>query len=450
VGAASLGKVVGYIRRNTGLIMALGFSRDWLAGTHLSDFRRTPPTLQIETHTSTPFPRSITGRLRFPHLSARGSLMTTLVSRSAIPGLLLVSFAVTGCSALKTTKGPSAKETPVVRATAASPAVRAMGLWQPGEGDGLDGTTGRGFVGQIYFFNANSPSPIAVDGDVRVFVFDDVGTPEEQKTPLHQFDFNDGAWQGYETTSALGPCYNIYVPYTRKGLLEADCSIRLRLTRPDGSSLFSEMTAVHLQGVAREDSVARRLRTTPEYDLNAPTQREWQGQATTLGVQKNGRLERVSNDDQSAAASYFRQSRGSEARQNGGQLSQDQLTPSQPQSPGLNQASDLNQQEQIRALEQKLIELQAKRNQSPPQNVTEPQLTPPRQFDPPSNAQQAAPQAQFRQLSSTRHIPEVVEYADPAPASIQTLPNERQAPQRRADEATQARANELRALLEGN
>jgi hypothetical protein len=364
--------------------------------------------------------------------------MTQLISRSAIPGLLLVSIAVTGCSALKTAKGPSAKETPVAKATAASPAVRVMGLWQPGEGDGLDGTTGRGFVGQIYFFNANSPSPVAVDGDVRVFVFDDAGTPVEQKTPLHQFDFNDGAWQGYETTSALGPCYNIYVPYTRKGLFEADCSVRLRLTRPDGSSLFSEMTSVHLQGVAREDSVAKRLRTTPEYDLNAPTQREWQGQVTTIGVQKNGRLEPVSNDEQSAATADFQLSHRSEARQNGGQLSRDQLTPSQPQTSEFNQPSDLNQQERIRALEQKLIELQAKQNQSPQRNVDEPrrsfnpqaiepQLAPPRQFDPPSNAQQAAP----------------------ATARIQTLADEQPAMQR-GEDATQARVNELRAILEGN
>lgn len=378
--------------------------------------------------------------------------MTQLISRSAITGLLLVSFAVTGCSTWKSSKVPFSKEKPVVRATVDRPAIRVMGLWQPGEGDGIDGTTGRGFVGQVYFFTADSPSPVAVDGDVRVYVFDDAGTPEEQKTPLHQFDFNEGSWQGYETTSALGPCYNVYVPYTRKGLFEADCSIRLRLTRPDGSNLFSEMTAVHLQGVAREDSVAKRLRATPEYDLNAPSQHEWQGQATTIGIQKGGRLERVSNDEQAAAQTYFQQSRVSRGRQNGGQIPQSQLTPSQSPTPDLNQTLDLNQQEQIRTLEQKLIELHAKRNQSPQRNVTEPdrsfdpqatdpQLTPPRQFEPPSDVQQATPQAQFQRLSSTRHIPEIVEYAEPAPASIQTLPYEQP--------ATQGRANELRTFLEG-
>ena len=386
--------------------------------------------------------------------------MTQLISRLAIPGLLLVSFAVTGCSTWKTAKLPFAKETPVVRATAERPAIRVMGLWQPGEGDGLDGTSGRGFVGQIYFFDADSPSPVAVDGDVRVYVFDDAGTPEERKTPIHQFDFNDGAWQGYETTSALGPCYNVYVPYTRKGLFEADCSLRLRLTRPDGSTLFSEMTVVHLKGIAREDSVAKRLRSTPEYDLNAPTQREWQGQATTIGVQKGGRLERVSNDEQSAAATYFQQSRVPVARQNGGQIPQSQLTPNQSQTPDLNQPSDLNQQAQIRALEQKLIELHAKRSQSPQRNIsepdrsfdpraTEPQLTPPRQFVPPNDVQQATPQAQFQQLSSTRRIPEIVEYAEPAPDSIQTLSYEQTVTPSRGREATEARANELRAFLDG-
>lgn len=380
--------------------------------------------------------------------------MTKLMSLSAISGLLLFSFAVTGCSSLR----PGNKK-PVERATPNSPAVRVMGLWQPGEGDGIDGSTGRGFVGQVYFFNANNPSPIAVDGDVRVFVFDDSGTPEERKKPIHQFDFNEGAWQGYETTSALGPCYNVYVPYTRPGQFEADCSIRLRLTRPDGSKLFSEMNTVHLKGVAREDSVAKRLRSTPEYDLNAPSQRDWQVQATTIGVKKDGRLERVSDSEQAAAATYFQQSRIQNGRQNPREARQGQLPTRQPASNG-NPSLNQNQQEQIRALEQKLIELQAKQNQSTQQNLnvpqrsfnpqaTEPQLAPPRRFEPPSNAQQLAPQAQFRPLSSTRHIPEVVEYAEREPSNIQTLSYERPAPQRYDDES-QDRADELRSILGGN
>lgn len=379
--------------------------------------------------------------------------MPKLISFSAIPGLLLFSFAVTGCSFLRPGKTSSTEKTPVVRATVESPAVRVMGLWQPGEGDGLDGSVGRGFVGQIYFFNASSPSPVAVDGDVRIYVFDDVGSPEERKKPIHQFDFNDGAWQGYETTSALGPCYNVYVPYTRKGQLEADCSLRLRLTRPDGSNLFSEMNTVHLQGISREDSVARRIRSTPEYDLNAPTKKEWQGQATTIGVQKGGRFERVSDSEQAAAAAYFQQSHVPGARLSDGQSS---LSSGESSAAPQRDPQNLNQQEQIRALEQKLIELYAERKQTARRNsdepqrsynpqATEPELTPPRRFEPPDDAQQLGPQAQFRPLSASRQMPEYVEYQEPE--QIQRLSYEAPPSKSRDEAATQARVDELRAIL---
>ncbi|MFP6762493.1 MAG: hypothetical protein VB858_02705, partial [Planctomycetaceae bacterium] len=151
---------------------------------------------------------------------------------SLLPAVLL-GLTLAGCSTLEPAKLPLLKSRPVSHATAVSPAIRILSLWQPGEGDGLDGIQGRGFVGQIYFFTGDSPTPVAVDGDVRIFVFDNLGTPEEQKTPIHQFDFHSGGWQGYQTESALGPCYNVYVPYTRKGQHEADCGLRIRLSRPD-------------------------------------------------------------------------------------------------------------------------------------------------------------------------------------------------------------------------
>src|SRR6188474_3099040 len=75
-----------------------------------------------------------------------------------------------------------------------NPVSEVVSVWQPGEGTDGDGKMTRGFVGQLYFFTANNPSPVVVDGTVRVYLFDDQGTPEEQIKPIHQFDFSPEAW----------------------------------------------------------------------------------------------------------------------------------------------------------------------------------------------------------------------------------------------------------------
>ena len=313
--------------------------------------------------------------------------MTQLMKHVLAGGLL--ALLATGCSTLESVPKPLSKLKNVPKATRANPAVRIMGLWQPGEGDGIDDTVGRGFVGQIYFFTGRSESPVAVDGDVRVYVFDDVGTPEQQKKPIHQFDFKDGAWQGYQSESAIGPCYNIYVPYTRKGGFAAHCQLRMRLTRPDGSQLFSEMAEVQLAGIARENSVMKRLRETPEYDLNPESEEEWRAQAHTIGIQKAGQLQRIANEVEDPYQQDFVPQSTKRSRNDAPTLA--------PRTPRAKPQAGSDREAEIQRLEQKLIELHRQRSQKP------------REMAPPQDARQLTPQAEFRQLSSSRHIPDSAE-----------------------------------------
>ena len=362
----------------------------------------------------------------------------------------LLGLLMTGCTTLDSVTVPDSVKVPfskgksVPTATLQNPAIRVMGLWQPGEGDGLDeGATGRGFVGQIYFFTGKSATPVAVDGDVRVYVFDDVGTLQEQKKPLHQFDFNDGAWQGYQSESAIGPCYNVYVPYTRKGNMEAKCHVRLRLKRPDGTQLFSELTEVQLDGIPRESSVMKRLRTTPEYDLNPDSEREWRAQAETIAIQKAGQFQRVPDEGQSHAAAQSLLPQMPGRKPAAGQKHEaPTLTPRTPVS---KPQSAIHREAQIRQLEQKLIELHQQRRETP------------RELAPPQNAQEITPQAQFRELSSSRNIPDRQESEfdqSIQQLSFEAVPARREPPQYDSYERAQhsqagpvSRADELRTIL---
>lgn len=121
-------------------------------------------------------------------------------------------------------------------------------LWEPGEGVGLDGLPTRGFAGQLLFFKPGSDVPVRVDGDVRIYVFDDQGTMAEQSRPLHEFDFPSAVWQAFAHDTNLGPAYQIFVPYTRKGHNFADCAIRVRFTAKDQLPVYSKMANVALSG----------------------------------------------------------------------------------------------------------------------------------------------------------------------------------------------------------
>lgn len=137
------------------------------------------------------------------------------------------------------------------KANRKNPAVRALCLWQPGEGRGLDDMPTRGFTGQIYFFARNGASPVVVNGDLRIFVFDDQGTDEEQSKPFHQFDFKGKAWQNFLTDSQIGPGYSLFIPYTRKGHHHAQCAIQVRLIADGGPTIYSDMVHITLSGAKK-------------------------------------------------------------------------------------------------------------------------------------------------------------------------------------------------------
>jgi hypothetical protein len=141
------------------------------------------------------------------------------------------------------------------------PVTRVMALWQPSTGTGLDGLTCRGFAGQIFFFAGEDELPAEVNGDVRIYVFDDQGSREDQVKPLHEFNFPADTWKHYLAKTKLGPTYVLFIPYSRKGQHPAQCSLRLRFTAPNGAVVHSDMVNVSLPGSSgskNAESLAKR------------------------------------------------------------------------------------------------------------------------------------------------------------------------------------------------
>jgi len=129
-----------------------------------------------------------------------------------------------------------------------NPVVRILGVWEPAMGIGLDDKTSRGFSGQVYFFSQGSDLAVKVDGDVRVYVFDDEGTPEDQMQPLHEANFSAEAWNQLLTKGSLGATYNVFIPYIRPGNHEAKCALRIRYKPATGPIAYSDFVSICLEG----------------------------------------------------------------------------------------------------------------------------------------------------------------------------------------------------------
>ena len=180
------------------------------------------------------------------------------MTRSTILTLLIASFAAAqGCSSINLSS--LWRDRPVLE-DARHPVTEVMCLWEPAEGTGLDGLPTRGFAGQILFFTAGQPSPAKVEGDVRIFVFDDEGVNGDKAQPIHQFDFPGAAWNAFMTSSNFGTTYQLFVPYTRPGAHHAECEIRIRYTPAGGNPVFSRPCTITLAGPPRSKITARSAR----------------------------------------------------------------------------------------------------------------------------------------------------------------------------------------------
>jgi len=171
----------------------------------------------------------------------------------------------------------------VPEASAKNPVVKVLCMWEPAEGRDPHGLPCRGFAGQILFLGNKGGVPVKVHGDVKIYVFDDFGTPEEQSVPVHQFAFDDRAWNNHLKVGTFGPAYYVFVPYTRHGNHEANCAVRIKYTPTEGIPIYSESCTINLKGKTRgfsaseteaiePSAVERRVTTIPlRHDGDQPS-----------------------------------------------------------------------------------------------------------------------------------------------------------------------------------
>ncbi|QDT30887.1 hypothetical protein [Thalassoglobus polymorphus] len=163
--------------------------------------------------------------------------------------LLLVSLGtlLSGCQMITSVNQhlPFAAKSP---SRAHGTPVEMICLWEAAEGNGLNNQPTRGFAGQVLFFDQNGEEPVEVHGDVEIYLFDDLGTPEEQSKPIYKYEFEKEVFESFKTETNLGIAYQLFVPYPKKNTYEVNCSIRVRVTPDSGRAIYSKMAQVMLPG----------------------------------------------------------------------------------------------------------------------------------------------------------------------------------------------------------
>jgi hypothetical protein len=160
-----------------------------------------------------------------------------------------------------------------------NPVTEVLCLWEPAEGTGLDKLPARGFAGQILFLTPRGKEPVQVDGKVKIYVFDDYGSIQEQQQPIHQFTFDSTAWNAFLRNTNVGAAYQVFLPYTRPGMHQAICSLRVCYESADGQPIYSKFAKVTLTGTTKpkpNDEAAASADSVvvarPEQDTRATTQ----------------------------------------------------------------------------------------------------------------------------------------------------------------------------------
>ncbi|MCA9097837.1 MAG: hypothetical protein KDA36_05610, partial [Planctomycetaceae bacterium] len=179
--------------------------------------------------------------------------------QQAVLGLLVIGMISggTGCAMLPALgtgetfgmKWPGAKVTP--HEAPNNPVVKVLSIWQPASGVDPEGKSARGFAGQIMFFTGREQAISIVEGGVKIYIFDDQGSVEQQVKPIHIWEFKPEVWRALKVDSQMGPTYQVFIPYTRKGTHEANCSLRLKYEPLTGTPVPSEMVNVTLPGTKK-------------------------------------------------------------------------------------------------------------------------------------------------------------------------------------------------------
>ncbi|MCA9241588.1 MAG: hypothetical protein KDA37_15365 [Planctomycetales bacterium] len=107
----------------------------------------------------------------------------------------------------------------------------------------------RGFGGRIFFYDASESEPIAVEGQLVVYAFDESDRLPTDNQPDKRYVFPPEQLALHEGDSELGVSYSVWLPWDKVSGKQTDVSLIARFESLHGGALvMSEQNRVRLPG----------------------------------------------------------------------------------------------------------------------------------------------------------------------------------------------------------
>lgn len=125
--------------------------------------------------------------------------------------------------------------------------VKMAAIWSPAVYNEAGKPPTRGLGGRIYFYNANN-NPIAVDGQLVVYAYDDSVPKQDTNTPDRKYVFTAEQFTQHLKPTELGASYSVWLPWDEAGKPQAEVSLVPIFTAANGQLTIGQSSRNTLPG----------------------------------------------------------------------------------------------------------------------------------------------------------------------------------------------------------
>jgi hypothetical protein len=143
---------------------------------------------------------------------------------------------------------PTSSQPKIKESRFATPVKTAV-IWSPAVFNQVGKQSTRGFGGRIYFYDQKN-DPIAVEGQLVVYVYNDSAPGGENKTPERKFAFTPEQFTQHYNPTQLGASYSIWIPWDPVGGPQVQLTLIPIFTSSNGQLVIGESSHNMLPGPA--------------------------------------------------------------------------------------------------------------------------------------------------------------------------------------------------------
>jgi len=125
---------------------------------------------------------------------------------------------------------------------------KVVAVWTDAEAQHVDHRRTRGFGGRLMFYHREHNAPVAVDGALVVYAFDEEGRDPSDAKPNRKYAFTAEQFAGHHSKSKLGHSYSVWIPWDEVGGHQKNVSLICRFEPTDGPPIMGEQGRVTLRG----------------------------------------------------------------------------------------------------------------------------------------------------------------------------------------------------------